>query len=287
MVSTNTVIIKAMKRADITFGLYLTNDIEQWNYTTGDFQRLLDFASNGCFIAEIEGKNVGIVTTTPYTHTAWIGTLIVEPIHRNKGIGKLLMQHAIQYLYESGIETIKLDAVSKAVPLYKNLGFEEIFKSLRFIGTGIKTESRGVRKLVKKDMPEVLALDHFYTGLNREKVLYRIYNDFPNTSFVLRQDELIIGYIMVKKAVSLYKIGPWICNPSHPNAASKLLAVVLDLAKDERIWVGVSDKNEKSIKLLLNNGFEQQPSSTRMIWGRKQSLETNRGIFGIGSPEKG
>ncbi|MFW9993643.1 MAG: GNAT family N-acetyltransferase [Candidatus Odinarchaeota archaeon] len=290
MSSDSPVKIRTMVDGDISFGLFLATEIEEWNYSTGDFQRLLHYAPEGCFIAEKNGKKAGIATTTPYGRTAWIGTLIVHPSYRGKGIGRTLMEHAVNHLEANGIETIRLDAVKKAVPLYKSLGFEEEFESLRFAGKGSDEIVHRAEKMKTGDLPEVVALDKRFTGLNREKVLRRVLSDFPDYCFMYRDEQQkMTSFIMAKLVPSLLKIGPWICEPDHPAAAVELLRATLLIAGENRAWAGIGTPsvNGKAVTILLEEGFEQHPSSTRMVRGKRQRGENNSGIFGIGSPEKG
>ncbi|MFX1513281.1 MAG: GNAT family N-acetyltransferase [Promethearchaeota archaeon] len=279
--------IRVMTHADIDFGYHLASDVENWGYTKEDFKRLLHYEPDGCFVAEKHAQRIGIVTTTTYGIIAHLGTLIVIPSYRNKGIGAALTEHAIEYLENRGIETIKLDAVTKAIPLYERLGFQESFQSLRFIGSGRKTEIKGILGMNSSDLSDVITLDHQFSGLQRERVLQHIFNDFPHLCFVSRKNSQLLGYIMAKKSIKMYKIGPWICNPDYEEIAGKLLRTVMNKANYNLIWVGLPGVNKNAVSVMKNNGFVQKSSSIRMERGKAHLSEDVRGIYGIGSPEKG
>jgi len=278
--------IKTMISKDFSFARHLTETVG-WNYTVSDFERLLYYEPEGCFIAEENNEPIGIVNTTTYGKLAWVGSLIVLEPYRGRGVGSELMKHALRYLKTKGVETIRLDAVPRAMPLYQRLGFKEEYDSLRFIGTGQKTTYREARGMENKDLESVVHLDTQFFGENRERVLKRVYKDFSDLCFVSFTDGKLVGYIMAKKGFDIFKIGPWICDLKHTEVAEELLRAVLNEAHGMNIWVGVPDGNKRSVSILEKYGFVEQPKSVRMYHGKCDYVGLVNGVFGIGSPEKG
>jgi len=278
--------IRTMASRDFGFAQHLTEMVE-WNYSVSDFERLLYYEPQGCFVAEHNREPLGIVTTTTYEKLAWVGSLIVLEPHRGRGVGSELMKHAIRYLQTKGVETIRLDAVPKAMPLYKRLGFQEEYDSLRFIGTGQKMAYRKVSKMENEDLESVVLLDTRFFGANRERILRKVHKDFQELCFVSSINGKLIGYIMAKRGLNEIKFGPWICDPKHVDIAEELLRAVLNEEKGMKVWVGVPSGNEKSVKILKEHGFVEQPKSIRMYRGKRDYVGLIKGVFGIGSPEKG
>lgn len=278
--------IRTMLSKDFGFAKYLTETVG-WNYTITDFERLLHYEPEGCFVAEQNSDLVGIVTTTTYGKLAWVGSLIVLECYRDKGVGSELTGHAICYLKTKGVETVRLDAVSKAIPLYKRLGFKEEYDSLRFIGTGQKMMCRKVSKMENEDLESVVRLDTRFFGANRGRVLRRVYKDFQDLCFVSFAGEKLAGYIMAKRGLNEIKVGPWICDPNHMELAEELLKAILNEAKGMKIWVGVSSGNKRSVNILKEYEFVDQPKSVRMYYGKRGRIGLINGVFGIGAPEKG
>ncbi len=99
--------IRLLRVDDIPFAVEQTTR-EGWDGSEQFFRRCLDHDPAGCFVAAIAGRLVGMVTTTCYEQTAWIGNLIVEPDHRYRGVGTSLMNHAMSHLRNRGIQTIRL-----------------------------------------------------------------------------------------------------------------------------------------------------------------------------------
>lgn len=278
--------IMAMNTSDLGFAYHLAYDIEKWTTTQSDFQRLIDFTPNGCFIAYSDNTKIGMVSTTIYDNAAWIGSLIVLPEYRGKGIGTMLMEKTIHFLEDNQVETIRLDAVLEVIPLYKKLGFKEEYESLRYTSFGRERDAQKLKRMEESELADVIFLDKKYTGLKREKVLRRVYLDFPDYNFLIRKNGRAHGFIMAKNLNSVIKIGPWICDPNYPQFADILIGNVINKIASKKIWVGIPAGNDQSVNILDKLGFSKIGSSMRMCRGKKP-IEDVKGIFGIGSPEKG
>jgi GNAT superfamily N-acetyltransferase len=97
-----------------------------WNQTRRDWQRLLAYQPDGCFVAEFNGSSAGTATTTCYGDAlAWIGMVLVHPDFRRQGLGRALLEHCLHSLADRKIRCIKLDATPLGKPLYHQLGFQE------------------------------------------------------------------------------------------------------------------------------------------------------------------
>ena len=106
---------------------------EGWDATAELFELCLAHDPGGSFVAEAGGQRVGMVTTTCYQRSGWIGNLIVPPEHRRQGIGERLMKHALEHLLRRGVRTIRLEADPPGIGIYRRLGFVDEFESPRFV----------------------------------------------------------------------------------------------------------------------------------------------------------
>ena len=95
-----------------------------------DDQYLGDMISlDSGFIAVNEANRVigmvSNVTIKECENAMYLSKLVVDPLYRRKGIGRMLMEHAIQENYKNGNETMLNVSVSNgaAISLYKSLGF--------------------------------------------------------------------------------------------------------------------------------------------------------------------
>jgi GNAT superfamily N-acetyltransferase len=275
-----------MDNDDKDFFMYLMEKVN-WGMTSIDFNRLLKFSPSGCFIAEKEGENVGMVTTTNYGKIGWIGNLIVIPELRGNGIGSNLMKHAIEYLVSKEASSIKLDSVPQAVSLYSRLGFKEEYLSLRYTCHVTKKTDLTNSLMLRKDFEQVASLDKKIFKVNRRHILEYFFELYPELCFTTWHKSNLVGYIMAKQTKNLVKIGPWIVLSRHKKKAEKLLLSLLSNCLGRKVWVGVPERNKNCVKILQKNGFKSHPSSVRMCYGTCNLGETIESVYGIGGPDKG
>jgi len=284
------ILIRLFSKNDIEFSHKQTEN-EHWFHNLKTIRRTFTYEPNGCFIAEVNGKRIGHVFSINYGKVGWIGLLIVDKEHRRSGVGTLLMKHAMSYLLNSGVETIKLEAVPEIANLYRELGFVDEFDSLRFVMINKKDAqltSTSVRPLKKNELSEIAKFDSTYFGANRAKVLRLLYADNPEVCFTSRIGSQIIGYIMCYEVETGYRIGPWVCNPSYPPNAKELIVKSLEIIKPTiKLYVGVPALNNMAVKILQDLGFTQYSKSIRMYFGKKLENEHTEGIFSIGGAENG
>ena len=77
------------------------------------------------FVASENGEIVGVITGHSYYREAHISDLIVFENHRNKGLGRSLIEIAENYCMSIGVENINLSTYHFQAPdFYKKCGFE-------------------------------------------------------------------------------------------------------------------------------------------------------------------
>jgi ribosomal protein S18 acetylase RimI-like enzyme len=280
--------IREMTARDLPFA-YLVREVAGWGDPGRELEQAFALEPAGSFIAE-EGKDpIGVVMATSYGPLAFIGNLIVLPSHRGRGIGADLMRAAIAYLQENGAETVRLDAVQAAVPLYRRLGFVEEGRSLRFRGRGRFTSPCGVLRMETSSLPEVLHLDLCFFGGDRSRLLRQVFEEAPELSFVRYDEGELVGYLFSRRTPAGGRIGPWGVRPrrSAGEIAESLLLAGLNAFAGQSVGVGVLEMHKASRAILVRHGFEEGPSSVRMRLGPDRHRGEEEGLFAIGSPAKG
>ncbi|MBN2336599.1 GNAT family N-acetyltransferase [Candidatus Bathyarchaeota archaeon] len=262
-------------------------DMVGWGLTGADYRRMLTFSPGGMFKAVSGGEDVGVVVTVPYGEMGWVGNLIVVPESRGVGVGEALMRRSVEHLESLGVKAIRLDAVPKAIPLYRRLGFREEYPSLRFTGTAAVNPVSLTRPMTAGDLDEVSALDRRFFKGDRAHMLGYVYETFPDLCYTARSGGSLVGYIMAKDGSDSVKVGPWICVPGYAEAAVQLLWSVMNRRPGEKMWVGCPEGNTSSLAILKRNGFTSLPSSLRMCLGSCGVCEDVAGVFGLGGPDKG
>lgn len=139
-------VIRTMTADDVELGIQLGTE-SGWNHLRQDWQRLLDYEPQGCFVGCIGRQKVATVTTTCYgTELAWIGMMLVHPEYRRRGIATALMRHALDWLDARGIRCIKLDATPDGAAVYRQLGFQAEWEFQRYQRDAIE-ETTGVERM--------------------------------------------------------------------------------------------------------------------------------------------
>lgn len=281
--------IRITKEVDFDFALYLTHG-EGWKDIRSDFERFLAYEPAGCFIAEDTGKAAGMVTTISYGSLGWIGCLIVEPKRRGKGIGTALMEAAIGYLEDKGVQTIRLDADPPGMPLYRRFGFVEEGHSLRFQGVGRRYDlGDGIESMVESHLDEVCDLDARAFGADRSRVLRRLFKDSPRFCFVACRRGHVIAYVMGRLRASGGWIGPWVCSTDELGLDQPefLLQAALNGLSDQSVEIGVLAANGPGLQLLKRYGFQERPGCVRMRWGDDRHHGHQKSVYGIAAAATG
>jgi ribosomal protein S18 acetylase RimI-like enzyme len=97
-----------------------------------------DVQPDGVFVAEEEGAVAGYVTTRldHFTGIGRIPNLAVDERFRGKGIGTALIEHAVQWMRQQGMDMAKietLDQNDRGQALYPRCGFREVARQIHFV----------------------------------------------------------------------------------------------------------------------------------------------------------
>ena len=277
--------IRPMTLADIDFALRLASQ-EGWSDIRSDFVSLITYKPTGAFVVEDRDIPVGMISTVSYGSFGFIGSLIVLPSHRQRGIGSEMIQHGIAYLRNTGSKIIMLDAVEAAIPIYESLGFATYSKSLRMIGVVEGSISPRVRQMNNDDLDAVFSLDKHHFGADRTHFLLSRFAEFPTLCKVLTKDDSIQGYIMGSHRHGQVRIAPWIIENPLIDVIDMIRAIAIE-AKGVPLTLGLLECNTEAVTILKQLGLTETTPSTRMILGTSTNISFSDGVFAIGSPAKG
>lgn len=269
---------------DIGFALQQTAR-EGWDDTPELLRALLTHDPAGCFVAELDGRRAGIITTTRHGQTAWIGNLIVLPEERRKGIGERLMTHVLELLTRGGARTIRLDADPLGVKLYRRLGFVDEFESLRFRHSGLKLDpAKGAERLSTDAITELAAFDAPLFGDDRVRLL-ELFLRHGHAACCVRRNERMSAFAIVFPSTAGVRLGPWVA--LDDDAALTVMHSALQLAPQRPIIVGVPDRNTAAVTMLTSMGFERTLPCLRMVYGPSIGVGHQDRIYAMGQGATG
>jgi ribosomal protein S18 acetylase RimI-like enzyme len=270
--------IRLLEKPDIDFALSQTGR-EGWDTTRETLEVHLVHDPEGCFLATVGGERVGMVTTTRYRDTGWVGELIVSPDHRRSGIGTALMEKALECLERSGIRTIRLEGDPPGIPLYQRLGFVHEYESPRFrLGRTPAVQRGDAQKVPSSQWSEVSELDERCFGDDREKLLSELL-ERARAVYGSPSTGRLSGYLVVQRSGAGARLGPWAAY--EPQIAEEVLRTALSGLESETVVVALPGVNESGQELLRRYGFLQTPSSFRMIRGPEAGQGTPQKVYAI------
>lgn len=282
-------LLRRMEPADVPFAMELKN-LAGWNQTARDWQGYLEFAPEGCFVAEVAGARVGTATTIAYGQSCgWIGMVLVHPDARRGGFGTRLLRHAIAHLQARGVSCVKLDATPMGKRVYVPMGFRDEYELSRYEGVapaGAEATAAAVQFFTEGDLPEVTAFDAIAFGAERGGVLRSMSRRNLAYCFVARDAaQRISGYLIAREGQNAVQIGPWIARDAA--VADDLLGAFFRRVSGRRVFVDVPHPNAAACALIAGHGFKVQRGFTRMFLGENRHPGEPASVFGTSSAEKG
>ncbi|CAN7748847.1 GNAT family N-acetyltransferase [Paenibacillus sp. LjRoot56] len=284
-------IVRTMTEEDLPFAMELKN-IAGWNQVENDWRGYMRFAKYGCFLAEMGGEKAGTATAIPFENRfGWIGMVLVHPSQRRFGIGTALLQKTIAFLEDHGVDCIKLDATQMGKKVYIPLGFQDEYEVTRYQGKAPKLPlQRLVTDLSAKplklgSLDEIIAFDAHCFGANREEIIRTLYKRHEELAFYIKQDGVVIGYLLARVGFDAVQIGPWAA--VNDMVAEVLFIEVLRSIPDRGIFLDVPKPNVSGTALMKKYGFEEQRGFWRMFLGENRYPGHPEHIYGTSGAEKG
>jgi GNAT superfamily N-acetyltransferase len=264
--------LRKMTPADIPGAVALAHSFG-WGHGPADWERLLDWSPEGCFVIEEEGRGIiGTTTTTPYgTALAWIGMVLVAQDRQRRGLGQQLMRAAMDYLIACDVARIMLDASDAGRPLYDKLGFRMLYKVERWEGRASTYLGARARALRPDDTAAVLAMDTECFGVPREHIPTRLISEFPELAWVDYDHNQLTGYLLGRRMAGQVYLGPWVSWSAA--SAERLLRIALERLQGEDVVLNIPDTNGRALILASDHNLRRQRHCMRMIYGDTEPVE--------------
>lgn len=274
-----------MTPQDIPFAIGIT-DKEGWGYTEEDFQRLIDFEPEGCFVAYDDDERIGMLTTTSYGRLGWIGNVVVRSDRRQERIGADIVEHAVRYLRGKSTDIIGLYSYLDSIPFYERIGFLQSFRVSRFSAIARSSQGRKTRTVISDILPRIAEFDQRFFPGDRSRVIQRMMENFPHLVFYVEEGE-ILGYIVGFCSPKACEIGPWVCDPDRPDLAKDLLIDCLTALENTDSSIAVPNENKSALEIVGKQGFAKDFEVSAMFFESDEHGMKQGAIFGVGALEKG
>jgi GNAT superfamily N-acetyltransferase len=275
--------IRLMTSQDVPLGMRLKEQAG-WNQMETDWRRCLALQPDGCFVAEFDGTPVGTTTTCVFGTLAWVAMVLVDPAMRRRGIGQALLDHALAFLDDRGIRSVRLDATPLGRPLYEKRGFVEEYTLARYEGTAPSTP---IEERVIAAQPEhreaVLKLDREATGTDRKTLAEHLFAESPEEWRVVLDGREIAGFTAARRGSRAWHIGP--C-AATTEVGALLLADALGRHAGQRVFVDIPVDHTIAIRTAERAGLAVQRPLFRMCRGPRPR-ECRTLLWAAFGPEKG
>jgi ribosomal protein S18 acetylase RimI-like enzyme len=278
--------IRKMTVADLPFCRHLVNQAG-WNQSDADWLRTMELEPEGCLIAEKEGISVATTTTCCFGTCAWIAMVLVDTAFRNQGIAKQMLLHAIRYLENKGMTTIRLDATALGEGLYRKLGFEGEYEVTRFMREPLPGHPAPVRAeqiVVEEVMRDINTLDMLATGADRTMLLRSLMGQRVPFCYTQDDDHQPVSYACTRAGISAVQIGPAVAVTL--DAGRQVLDEIIGQLRGETVFIDIPTQNSSAVQWAEVNGFAMQRTFLRMYRG-KRIQDFPQFIWASSGPEKG
>ena len=197
----------------------------KWPHRLEDWAMLQRVAEG--FVVEDNGRLIGTAFACPQGAYATIGLVIVSDEYQGQGIGRKLMELALEACTP---RTAILNATLAGVPLYASQGFVEFGQILQYQGQAQAADTPALpageqsRPLTADDRVRQLELANAGSGLDRESILNELF-DVVEHSVGIERDGQLRGFAILRPFGRGRCIGPVIAE--NPAQAKHLIAMLL------------------------------------------------------------
>jgi GNAT superfamily N-acetyltransferase len=252
--------------------------------------------SPGASVADSRGPVAGCRLPVPDS-LAWIAMVLVDPASRGSGIGRALLQRALEQVGDA--TTIGLDATALGLPLYEKLGFSVECRLTRMrreassakLSTGSHRSAvdagstTAVRRATPEDRAAIAGLDARATGLDRRTILEWLQEGAPEFAWVADGADGLDGAVLGRHGHAACHLGPVIARSA--DVAQRLVRACLACHVDRSFFLDVVDDWPGWRTAVDALGFEAQRPFARMYRGPWRPRSDARLLFASIGPEFG
>jgi len=245
---------------------------------------------DGCFVAEQDGRVVGLIFSRTWGSLGWFGTFAVHPAFQGRGIGKQLLGASLDYLRRRPGRTIGLETMPGSpgnLGLYLKRGFQPRFLTIHLrkpLDPSMDTDvtlprwSRADDETRDRWLAELReATDRIRPGLDYSKEIISTAKHRLGDVVFLLEDGRAVGACVValvgiregpdeKKAPA----HPLVLHPAHANEETfrTLMGAAEAMARaggKEEMMIPVNARHIWVLEQVLQSGYRVERALVRMV----------------------
>jgi hypothetical protein len=192
--------------------------------------------------------------------------LLVEKVSRGRGVGRALLNRAIDYLESRHISTIRLDATSMGASLYKSTGFASQFDVTRFSGVARVNGFGKVPKRPRKaDWEQIVLLDQLVVGYDRSRLLLKLAEETECIASIASDSHAADGFLISRPGRLAVQIGP--CVALTTVVGQWLVAEACKAFSGKSVFLDVPTANHEAVATAVAAGLQPVRQYVRMVRG--------------------
>ena len=256
---------RAMTATDVPAAHALSVQLK-WPHRLEDWAMLQRVAQG--FVVEDQGRLIGTAFTCAQGNYATIGLVIVDDEYQGQGIGRKLMELAIE---ACGSRTAVLNATLVGAPLYASQGFVDFGHIQQHQGQALVpaplelelAAGERCRELSEADHAELIELANAGSGLERSVVLNDLFEVVEHSAGIERDGHLC-AFALLRPFGRGRCIGPVIAQ--NLEQAQHLIAVLLAQVPDAFVRIDIPS-NSGLAPWLEEAGLKQVDTVAQMARG--------------------
>lgn len=258
---------------------------EGWNPGLYDADAFYATDCKGFYLGFLANEPVGSISAVAYDETfGFLGFYIVKPELRSKGYGIQIWNEALKHL---PTQNIGLDGVVAQQENYKKSGFKLAYRNIRYEGTGIddKTNDTHIVPLSSVNFEQLAAYDNQVFPTSRQSFLKEWIKQPESLSIAYVENNGLLGYAMVRKCQTGYKVGPLFAD--NPDIADKMfLNLRAFVGSKNQIFLDTPEVNKEAVALVERYQMKPMFETARMYTKEEPKVNLQK-VFGVTTFELG